>query len=43
MEDGDRAGVEGTPSVFINGRKYNGALDLPAIRTVIDEELKKAK
>jgi protein-disulfide isomerase len=43
VEDGDRAGVEGTPSVFINGRKYNGALDLPAIRKVIDEELKKAK
>ena len=43
LEDGDRAGVEGTPSVFINGRKYNGSLDLPAIRKVIDEELKKAK
>lgn len=42
-EDGDRAGVEGTPSVYINGRKYNGALDLPKIRTAIDEELKKAK
>jgi protein-disulfide isomerase len=40
MEDGDRAGVEGTPTVFINGRKYNGALDLPAIRPVIDEQLK---
>jgi len=43
MNDGDRAGVEGTPSVFINGRKYNGSLDLPAIRTIIDEELKEAK
>jgi protein-disulfide isomerase len=43
LEDGDRAGVEGTPSVFINGRKYNGSLDLPAIRKVIDEELKNAK
>ena len=43
MEDGDHAGVEGTPSVFINGRKYNGNLDLPAIRPVIDEELKKAR
>jgi protein-disulfide isomerase len=42
MEDGDRAGVEGTPSIFINGRKYNGSLDLAAIRTVIDGELKKA-
>ena len=40
MEDGNRAGVEGTPSIFINGRKYNGALDLPAIRPVIDEQLK---
>jgi protein-disulfide isomerase len=43
VEDGDRAGVEGTPSIFINGRKYNGDLDLPAIRTIIDGELKKAK
>jgi protein-disulfide isomerase len=43
MEDGDRAGVEGTPSVFINGRKYNGSLDLPAMRPVIDEELKRAR
>jgi protein-disulfide isomerase len=42
-QDGDKAGVEGTPSVFINGRKYNGSLDLPAIRKIIDEELKKAK
>jgi len=43
MDDGDRAGVEGTPSVFIDGRKYNGALDLPAIRPVIDEALKRAR
>jgi protein-disulfide isomerase len=43
VEDGDRAGVEGTPSVYINGRKYNGSLDLPDIRKIIDEELKKSK
>ena len=43
MQDGDRAGVEGTPTVYINGRKYNGALDLPAIRPVIEQELKNAK
>ncbi len=43
VDDGDRAGVEGTPSVFINGRKYNGALDLAAMRPVIDQELKKAR
>jgi protein-disulfide isomerase len=43
LDDGDRAGVEGTPSIFINGRKYNGGLDLPAIRPILDAELKKAK
>jgi protein-disulfide isomerase len=40
VEDGDRAGVEGTPSLFINGRKYNGALDPPELRKIIDEQLK---
>jgi protein-disulfide isomerase len=43
MDDGDRAGVEGTPSIFINGRKYNGGLDLATIRPVLDGELKKTK
>jgi protein-disulfide isomerase len=42
-DDGDRAGVEGTPTVFMNGRKYNGPLDLSPFRKVIDEELKKGK
>jgi len=41
MDDGDRAGVEGTPSIYMNGRKYNGSLELAAFRKVIDEELKK--
>lgn len=41
VEDGDKAGVEGTPSVYINGQKYNGSLELEAIRKVIDEELGK--
>jgi protein-disulfide isomerase len=43
LDDGDRAGVEGTPSIFVNGRKYNGGLDLEAIRPIIDAELKKTK
>lgn len=42
MADGDKAGVEGTPTVFINGRKYNKPLDLPEIRKYLDEELKRA-
>jgi protein-disulfide isomerase len=43
MADGDKAGVEGTPSVFINGQKYNGSLELPAIKKILDEQLKKTK
>ena len=40
VQDGGRAGVEGTPSFFINGQKYNGPLDLQHIRPIIDNELK---
>ncbi len=40
VQDGDRVGVEGTPSFFINGQKYNGYLDLNHIKPIIDNELK---
>ena len=36
MQDGDKAGVEGTPTVFINGQHYNGSLELEPMRAVID-------
>jgi protein-disulfide isomerase len=39
-DDGDKAGVEGTPTLFINGKRYNGALDLAAVKPVLDAELK---
>jgi protein-disulfide isomerase len=39
--DGDKAGVEGTPTVFLNGQKYNGDLAPDAIKSVIDSELKR--
>jgi protein-disulfide isomerase len=39
--DGDKAGVEGTPTVFLNGQKYNGDLAPDAIKPVIDSELKR--
>ena len=39
--DGDKAGVEGTPTVFVNGQKYNGDLAPDAIKSVIDGELKR--
>jgi protein-disulfide isomerase len=41
VADGEKAGVEGTPTVFINGQRYNGDLDLEKIRPVIEGELKK--
>lgn len=36
-------GVRGTPSFFINGRRFNGAQPLDAFKKVIDEELAKAR
>lgn len=42
VDDGMKAFVQGTPTFFINGQRYNGALELDAIRPVLDAELKKA-
>jgi protein-disulfide isomerase len=41
VTEGDKAGVEATPTIFIDGQKYNGALELDAIRPVIEAELKR--
>ena len=41
FEDGNKAGVSGTPSFFINGRLVVGAQPFVSFKTVIDEELKK--
>ena len=40
VADGDRAGVEATPTVFINGQRYNGSLEMGAIKPVLDAQLK---
>jgi protein-disulfide isomerase len=40
IDDGDRAGVEGTPTIFIDGQRYNGSLDLEALKPVLEAELK---
>ncbi len=42
VQDGNDANVEGTPTFFINGQKYNGAVALNAIKPVLDNELKPA-
>jgi len=40
VQDGNDAGVEGTPTLFINGQKYNGTIALNLLKPVLDEELK---
>jgi glutaredoxin len=40
-KDGDNAGVDATPTLFINGQRYNGDLDLESVRPVLDGELKR--
>jgi protein-disulfide isomerase len=39
FEDGDAAGVTGTPSFFINGERVVGALPFEAFQTIIEEKL----
>lgn len=40
--DGSRAGVTGTPAMFINGRFVSGAVPYEELAKIIDEELPKA-
>ena len=40
FEDGDKAGVGGTPTLFINGRLYSGT-DFAEVREVIEDELQR--
>jgi len=39
LADGQRAGVTGTPALFINGRFINGAVPFADLARVIDDEL----
>lgn len=43
LADGQKAGVTGTPTVFINGISVVGAQPYSAFKTIIDQELAKAK
>ena len=40
FQDGASAGVQGTPSFFINGNQLSGAQPYPAFQAAIDAELK---
>jgi protein-disulfide isomerase len=39
IQDGDRAGVEGTPTIFVNGKRYNGQIVEASLKPVLDAEL----
>lgn len=42
VQDGNKAGVEGTPTIFINGQKYNGAINLSIMKPILDVALKQS-
>ena len=43
VQDGERAGVEGTPTIFVNGHRYNGPIVAASLRPILDGELKNPK
>jgi protein-disulfide isomerase len=40
MADGTRAAVSATPTIFINGKKYQGAIEVGQLMPIIQNELK---
>jgi protein-disulfide isomerase len=40
VEDGNDANVMGTPTIFIQGRRYNGAITFEALKPILDEQIK---
>lgn len=40
FRDGEEAGVQGTPAFFINGKHYNGPMELADVKPLIEAELK---
>ena len=39
MGEGQKAGVRGTPTIFVNGRKYQGQRNAKAMIAIIDKEI----
>lgn len=39
MAEGQKAGVRGTPSIYVNGRKYQGQRDAKSMIAIIDKEI----
>lgn len=43
VNDGEKAQVDSTPTLFINGRRYNGPLELIVLKPILDDQLKAKK
>ncbi len=39
MQDGEAAGVAGTPAFFINGKLYNGPMEFNKVQPILDAEI----
>ena len=42
MQEGDKVGVEATPTMFVNGQKLDGAVPADEVRLALDQALKDA-
>jgi protein-disulfide isomerase len=40
ISEGEKIGVDSTPTLFVDGRRFNGALTVAALKPIIDGELK---
>ncbi|HEX4749291.1 MAG TPA: thioredoxin domain-containing protein [Bryobacteraceae bacterium] len=40
VQDGNDANVQGTPTIFIDGQRYNGAITVAALKPILDAEMK---
>jgi protein-disulfide isomerase len=39
VDDGDKAGVQGTPTIFINGQRYNGPINLTYLKPIFEAQI----
>jgi len=39
VQDGNAAGVEGTPTIFVNGQRYNGPIEMSTLKPILDAQL----
>ena len=40
LDEGVQAGVQGTPTIFVNGKRYNGPVETAPLDQVLEAELK---